>query len=59
MKRFLTTFKKDESGAVTVDFVALTAALVILGFLIISILGGAAEDHANWVKDTLTGMTTP
>lgn len=59
MKRFLTTFKTDESGAVTVDFVVLTATLVLLGFLVLAVIGGAAEDHANWLKGTMTDMTTP
>ena len=34
MKRYT----KDESGAVTVDWVVLTAALVIIGGLVISII---------------------
>ena len=34
MKTYLNSFAKNESGAVTVDFVVLTAALVILGIVV-------------------------
>ncbi|MBE0413521.1 hypothetical protein [Yoonia sp.] len=53
MQRFLTNFYEDDAGAVTVDFVVLTAAMVALALLIMSIVGGAAEDQANWLKDTM------
>lgn len=59
MSRFLKDFFQDEHGAITVDFVVLTAAMVLLGLLIMAIVGGAAEDHANWLKDTMISKTTP
>ena len=34
MKTYLKSFAKNESGAVTVDFVVLTAAVVILGIVV-------------------------
>lgn len=34
MKTYLKGFAKNEDGAVTVDFVVLTAALVILGIVV-------------------------
>ena len=34
------TFKKDESGAVTVDWVVLTAAIVGLGMVVMTTVGG-------------------
>lgn len=40
-------FAKEESGAVTVDFVVLTAAIVGLGIIVISALQPAIEDTAN------------
>ena len=58
MQKFLNTFSKDESGAITVDFVVLTAALVLLGFLIMLSIGGAAEDHGIWLKDTMIDKVT-
>ena len=33
-------FKKDESGAVTVDWVVLTAAIVGLGMVVMTTVGG-------------------
>lgn len=39
-------FVKEESGAVTVDFVVLTAAIVGLGIIVISALQPAIEDTA-------------
>lgn len=35
-----TNFAKDESGAVTVDWVVLTSAIVGLGIYVTSIVGG-------------------
>ena len=40
MKRFLT----DDTGAVTVDWVVLTAAVVILAIGVVGALSGAAQD---------------
>jgi Flp pilus assembly pilin Flp len=34
------SFKKDESGAVTVDWVVLTAAIVGLGMVVMTTVGG-------------------
>ena len=34
MKKILTKFFKDEAGAITVDWVVLTAAILALGFVI-------------------------
>ena len=34
------TFKSDESGAVTVDWVVLTAAIVGLGMVVMTTVGG-------------------
>jgi Flp pilus assembly pilin Flp len=50
MMNFLTNFRKDEDGAVTVDWVVLTAAVVglaVAGF-------GAVKTSSN----TLNGKTT-
>ena len=37
---FFKAFKKDESGAVTVDWVVLTAAIVGLGMVVMTTVGG-------------------
>lgn len=39
VKERCATFIKDDSGAVTVDFVVLTAAVVFLGVIVASALG--------------------
>ena len=36
-------FKNDESGAVTVDWVVLTAAIVGLGLVVMTTVGGGIE----------------
>lgn len=37
------SFKNDESGAVTVDWVVLTAAIVGLGLVVMQSVGGGIE----------------
>ena len=47
MRRNLSRFFKDEAGAVTVDWVVLTAAIVGLGVAVISTVSAGALDHAT------------
>ena len=48
MKRSLSFFMKEEDGAVTVDWVVLTASVVILGLAITGILQtGAVNGVVN------------
>lgn len=56
MKNIFKTFRNDESGAVTVDFVVLTAALVFLALLIMAVIGGGAQATADWLKTTMEGL---
>jgi Flp pilus assembly pilin Flp len=56
MKNRWQTFHADESGAITVDWVVLSAAVVALMFLIMATIGGAAEGHANWLQNTMANM---
>lgn len=53
-------FLEDESGAVTVDWVVLTAAIVGLGIAIMTTVGGGTQDLADVVSDSLSssGITT-
>jgi Flp pilus assembly pilin Flp len=46
-------FAKEESGAVTVDFVVLTAAIVGLGIIVISTLQPAIEDTATNIAEDM------
>jgi Flp pilus assembly pilin Flp len=51
------TFKNDESGAVTVDWVVLTAAIVGLGLVVMNYVGGGIETLSSNISDEL-GSTT-
>ena len=46
-------FLKDEAGAVTVDWVVLTAAVVGLGLVIFAILSPAVNNLTNDISNTM------
>ncbi len=54
--KMLETFRKDDDGAMTVDWVALTAACLGLGVAVLAAISGGADDVsgriAQQVKDT-------
>lgn len=52
------SFKNDESGAVTVDWVVLTAAIVGLGLLVISTIDGGITDAADAIEADLQTAAT-
>lgn len=45
MKKFLTQFATNEDGAITVDWVVLTAAMVALAILLIGLIETGALDR--------------
>ena len=47
------TFKNDESGAVTVDWVVLTAAIVGLGMVVMTTVGGGISGLGDSIVDDL------
>jgi Flp pilus assembly pilin Flp len=47
MRHYLTRFWKEQGGAVTVDWVVLTAAMAGFGFAVASIITTAANDPAE------------
>jgi Flp pilus assembly pilin Flp len=51
-------FAKDESGAVTVDWVVLTAAIVGLGMVVMTTVGGGIEDLGQKVADDVSGRSS-
>jgi Flp pilus assembly pilin Flp len=55
---FLKKFFNDESGAVTVDWVVLTAAIVGLGMVVMSSVGGGIETLGNSVVSDLGGRAS-
>lgn len=47
------TFRNDEDGAVTVDWVVLTAAIVGLGIAVYGVISGGIEDLSNDINGEL------
>jgi len=56
MKLF-TKFANDESGAVTVDWVVLTAAIVGIAIAVISLISGGIQDASNGINDELSNAS--
>jgi len=53
MLNMIKNFAADESGAVTVDWVVLTAAVVGLGLAVLSVVKPGAETMSNNIKTQL------
>ncbi|MEM6694526.1 MAG: hypothetical protein AAF626_07680 [Pseudomonadota bacterium] len=49
-------FKRDEDGAVTVDWVVLTAAIVGLGIAVLTTVGGATDDYGNTIGSYMSSQ---
>ena len=47
MRAIVQSFLSGEDGAVTVDWVVLTGAVVGLGFAVIATIAGGALDHST------------
>jgi len=58
MKLFnlIKSFQRDEDGAVTVDWVVLTAAIVGLGIAILTTVGNATDDYADEIGTHLSSL---
>jgi Flp pilus assembly pilin Flp len=54
LKRFL----KDERGAVTVDWVVLTAGIVVLGLIAVVPIKNVLEETASGIGDTIAKAET-
>ena len=50
-------FQKDEDGAVTVDWVVLTAAIVGLGMVVMTTVGGGIESLGGEIVTDLTNQS--
>lgn len=57
MKLF-TNFKKDDSGAVTVDWVVLTAAIVGLGIAVLAAVSDGVENLSDDIDAQLSTQGT-
>ena len=58
MLNFIQTFARDEDGAVTVDWVVLTAAVVGLGIAVLTAVSNGAETMAGNIETEL-GTAVP
>ncbi len=56
---FFKTFKSDESGAVTVDWVVLTAAIVGLGMIVITSVGTGVTGLATRISGDVSATGSP
>ncbi len=59
MLEFIKTFRADDDGAVTVDWVVLTAAIVGLGIAVLLAVRGGTVDVANDIGSTLSSAEIP
>jgi Flp pilus assembly pilin Flp len=58
LRKLFKNFKSDESGAVTVDWVVLTAAIVGLGMVVMKIVGGGITGLGNDILGDLNGRAS-
>ena len=56
LHNLINRFKRDEDGAVTVDWVVLTAAIVGLGIAVLTTVGGATDDYGGTVGDYMSSQ---
>ena len=57
MMKLIKTFRRDEDGAVTVDWVVLTAAIVGLGIAILTTVQTGTQTLADNISGKLEGIT--
>lgn len=53
-----TKFANDESGAVTVDWVVLTAAIVGIAIAVLTLISGGINNAANAIDEQLSDSST-
>ena len=54
MLNFIKNFRNDEDGAVTVDWVVLTAAVVALAVAVSTTVGGAVNSELSEIAGKVT-----
>ena len=57
LMKILKSFQNDEAGAVTVDWVVLTAAIVGLGIVVMTTVGGGIETLSKATAAKITEQT--
>ena len=58
MIRICAFLKRDETAAVTVDWIVLTAALAILGTFMVSLATGGMYSLSTKISDELSAMSS-
>ena len=58
MKKFLLRFRRNEEGAVTVDWVVLTAAVAGLAIAVIASVSAGATNKSTGLGTRLSNQTT-
>ena len=56
MTAYIKNFAKSESGAVTVDWVVLTAAIVGLGLAVMAVVSSGVENLSEDIETSLTNQ---
>ncbi len=56
LSKLIQNFSRDEDGAVTVDWVVLTAAIVGLGIAVLTTVGGATDDYGQTIGSHLSSQ---
>jgi Flp pilus assembly pilin Flp len=59
MKTIFSAFLNDEDGAITVDFVVLTAAICTLGLIVVQTFSGGTTDLANDIEVAMDNVELP
>ena len=57
MLNFIKNFRNDEDGAVTVDWVVLTAAIVGLGIAVLTSVGAGTTDLADATSARISAIS--
>jgi Flp pilus assembly pilin Flp len=57
MLNFIKNFRRDEDGAVTVDWVVLTAAIVGLGIAVLTSVGNGTTALGDKISSQLAAQT--
>lgn len=56
MRKILDRFYSDETGAVTVDWVVLSAAVIGMGMLVLTPIAYSTDSSASRVADNITAQ---
>ena len=55
LKNLIARFRKDEDGAVTVDWVVLTAGVVVVAIALAAFFGESLSDLASDINEQISG----